>query len=555
MLTCRKIRCFKNSLNKVNPILFIILTGLCLKTYGQVNESPKTGVYEYLYRMAQKGMIDWNDYRLPLDRKEIAAALDQLAASNQQLSKTEASELRFYEQEYAFDAADSSTHDTKILFRKDAANRLRAGLFEKGQARLFVDPVFGLQYLKTSNSSGRQYFTGIRLGGYFGKRWGFNFSFRDNTEKGDTLSHNRSFTPAQGIIPTMETNRYLNYSSLNFNIGYKWSNGAISAGQENLTWGYGIGGNTVLSDKVPSFPFIKFDFSPWSWLHFNYFHGWLHSNIIDSAASYNTGTGLYNSDREVYRSKFIAHHSIKVTPVKGLDLAVGESIVYSDKLNFAYLIPINFFKIYDHYNSRYNIRAGDNSQFFGLISSRNHLKNTHAYAQLFIDEIRPAKIFNNNEKRNQLGYTLGINRTDLFIPYLTAGIEYSRINPFVYNNLIPAQTYESHSYPLGDWMGNNADRLYLFLHYVPLPKMKIKAWHQQIRKGPGGSLEQQYYIMPQPKFLFEKLFNYKEAGISVRYEWLNKLVFYGELNKVTTTYVNGNTTKNNGIKIGFSYGL
>ncbi|HET7896868.1 MAG TPA: capsule assembly Wzi family protein, partial [Flavisolibacter sp.] len=235
--------------------------------------------------------------------------------------------------------------------------------------------------------------------------------------------------------------------------------------------------------------------------------------------------------------------------------AIGESIVYSDKLNFGYLIPINFFKVYDQVNSRYNIKAGDNSQFFGFISSRNHIKNTHLYAQVFIDEIRASKIFDKRERRNQLGYTIGASKTDLFAHYFTVGAEYSRVNPFVYNNLIPAQTYTNHSYVLGDWMGNNADRFYLFAQYVPLPKLRMKLWHQSIRKGAGGTLYQQYYQVPQPPFLFEKLFDYKETAFSIRYEWINRLVASLEFNSITTTNVNASPVKQNALRFGISYGL
>jgi len=251
----------------------------------------------------------------------------------------------------------------------------------------------------------------------------------------------------------------------------------------------------------------------------------------------------------------MAHHSITVTPAKGLDIAVGESVIYSDRLNFAYLIPINFFKVYDQYNSRYNITAGDNSQFFGLVSSRNLIKKTHMYAQVFIDEIRASRIFNKRERRNQLGYTLGINRTDFFLNSLTLGIEYSRINPFVYNNLIPTQTYTSNTYSLGDWMGNNADRVYLFAQYIPAAKLNIKLSYQKIRKGESGTLEQQYYAVPQPQFLFKKLFDYKEAGFSVRYELINRLMLALETNFISIQYLAASSYRQNGLRFGFTYGL
>jgi hypothetical protein len=545
---------FKN-LNSLRKAFFLtVVIAVSFTSYSQVNELNSSTVHDYLYRMAQKGLIRWKDYQMPLDRKTISLNLDSLSSIQNRLTKTEIKELEFYKQEYVFDDFNSPATE-KVFLKKDAVNRFRLAMYKSGGAKIFVDPLIGLQILKAGDKNSKQYFSGIRLAGYFGKRWGFNFAFRDNTEKGDTLTHLSSFAPVEAAVPTIETGRSINYSSFNYNIGYSWSNGSLSAGQENLSWGYGLAGNIALSGRAPSFPFIKFDFDPWKWLHFSYFHGWLQSNIVDSARAYNTGTGIYNSTREFYFPKFIAHHSITATPVKGLDIAVGESIIYSDKLNFAYLIPINFFKIYDQTNSRYNINAGDNSQFFGFVSSRNHIRNTHIYAQLFIDEIRASKIFNKRERRNQLGYTFGINRTDLFLNYLTAGIECSRINPFVYNNLMPTQTYQSHSYSLGDWMGNNADRLYLFTQYVPLPKLKIKLWYQEIRKGEAGTLDQQYYAVPQPQFLFKKLFDYKEAGFLARYEFINRLMLTLELNSISIQYVNAASKRENGLKLGFSYGL
>lgn len=177
------------------------------------------------------------------------------------------------------------------------------------------------------------------------------------------------------------------------------------------------------------------------------------------------------------------------------------------------------------------------------------------YAQIFIDEIRASKVFNKRERRNQIGYTLGINKTDLFAQYLTVGIEYSRINPFVYNNLMPTQTYETQSYSLGDWMGNNADRLYVFSQYVPVAKLKIKLWYQKIRKGEKGTLYQQYYAVPQPPFLFTKLFDYKEAGFSARYELINRLMLSFEVTSTKINYTNASSPDQKSLRLGFTYGL
>lgn len=535
--------------------LFIFVLVVTSQGFAQINEAPQTPVYQYLYRMAEKGKIDWNDYQLPLDRRQIFTALTQLAAQESTLSKTETRELNFYLQEYAFDSLNASTPERRSILRKDSAGRFRMLLLEKGTTKIFADPAFGASYFRSAGLHNLHSYSGLRMAGYFGEHWGFNFSYVDNTERGDTLARDRKFSSEEGIVPTIKTANLVNYGNLRYNLAYRWSNGSLSAGKDALIWGYGIGGNVILSGRAPAFPYIKFDYSPWPWLRFSYFHGWLQSNIIDSAQTYNTGNNVFGGVREIYRPKFIAHHSVSVTPVRGLNIVVGESVVYSEKLNIGYLVPISFFRALDHYASRYNFNAGDNSQFFGLVSIRNVLKNTHAYAQIFIDEIQLSTIFNPKKNRNQLGYTIGLNRTDLFFPYLTAGAEYTRINPFVYSNFISTQTYESQAYPLGDWMGNNADRLHFFLRYTPVAKLRLTFWHQNVRKGGPGTIEQQYSPAPQPPFLFGKLFTYKEVGASLNYEWLHRLVLSMKWTYSTLDYTSGITQRGNSIKIGFGYGL
>ena len=202
---------------------------------------------------------------------------------------------------------------------------------------------------------------------------------------------------------------------------------------------------------------------------------------------------------------------------------MGESIIYSDKLDPGFFIPINLFKFYDNNRSNYSINAGSNGQYFLQISSRNQIKNIHLYASTFIDEIRVGEIFNKSKSRNQLGYTIGGSVTDVIVPYLTLGAEYSRINPFVYSNLIPAQTYTSYNYSLGDWMGNNFDRKIIFLKYSPLPKLKLIARYQDIRKGGAGTIVQQYLAEPQPAFLFDLQNKRKDIYLQATYEWIHNL--------------------------------
>ncbi len=129
-----------------------------------------------------------------------------------------------------------------------------------------------------------------------------------------------------------------------------------------LIWGYGEGGLLTLSSKAPSFPYLRLDLYPTDWISFNYFHAWLESDVVDS-------TGIYPSYRDgysriQYRSKYLASHTLTLRPFTGLSFSLGESVVYSDKLESLYLFPLSFFRAADHYYSNQSNDAGANSQFF-----------------------------------------------------------------------------------------------------------------------------------------------------------------------------------------------
>jgi hypothetical protein len=174
---------------------------------------------------------------------------------------------------------------------------------------------------------------------------------------------------------------------------------------------------------------------------------------------------------------------------------------------------------------------------------------------LFIDEIKVSSLFNKTESRNQLGFNLGVSITDVFIPYLSLGAEYTRVNPFVYSNLIPAQTYSSYNYSLGDWMGNNFDRAILFAKYTPIAKLKLLARFQKIRKGGPGTIYQQYAVQPQPSFFFDYIKTRSDVFLQARYEYINNIYLTSSITLMQSKLTNGNIIIDDTIQLGISVGL
>lgn len=530
---------------------------LSLNSFAQVvYENHRSEVYNFLYRLSMKGLIQFNDQVRPISRIYIEQCLDSVEIKSSQLSSIEKAELSFYKKEYT-DAKMNGVEEANRFFTKDANGRWRAISIQTKNLMMRVDPVLTAGLQSRQVGAVRQYSSGFRLYGYAGKKWAFNFSFNDINETGTGIDTLRTGSSETGINGRIASNKQsVNFAELRASISYSFKNGSISLGKDYLLLGYGENGRTILSDKAPTYPYLRLDYQPLSWLRFNYTHAWLNSTIIDSNRTYNTGVTPFGGRREFFLRKFMAQHSLTFMPIKGLDITIGESMVYSDRFDAGYLIPVLFFKAYDNLVSNGNINSGGNGQLFLQASSRNHLKNTHLYGSLFIDEIRIGSIFNRNKSRNQVGYTLGATITDIGLPYLTLGAEYTRINPFVYRNLTPAQDYTSQDYSLGDWMGNNADRWIIHAKYTPIPRLKINLRYQQIRKGGAGTYDQQYFQEPQPPFLFNLQSHQKEWFLQASYQWIPNLYLNASFSaQQTTNMVSGSKTNNDLLHLGVAFGL
>jgi len=406
------------------------------------------------------------------------------------------------------------------IISKDPFDRYR--LFSYGDTlfKINASPILGYE---TGTRDGAKYshrWDGLYMYGYLGNNIGYSFRFQDNSEDGTTIDKTKNFTPVSGISISKSDINNIQYDDINVNLAYNWSWGDLSVGKDYLNWGYGQSGLLVLSDKAPSFPFIRLDIRPVKWLSFNYIHAWLNSGVIDSTQLFSTA--LPGEPSTVFRDKFLAQHSLTLTPTTGLDISVGESIIYSGQLQLAYLIPIMFFSSADHYLSENNNNAGGNCQMFMGVSSRNEIKNTHLYGTLFIDELTLEGLFNPATQRNQIGFTLGGSVTDLPVDNLTLTLEFTKIYPYVYTHYVPTLTYQNNGYVMGEWTGNNADLVYGALNYRFLRGLQATLWSQYIRKG-GQGPESDQYTLPQPPFLYGLRTNYAYLGAEIKYEITHEL--------------------------------
>jgi hypothetical protein len=249
-----------------------------------------------------------------------------------------------------------------------------------------------------------------------------------------------------------------------------WKWGAIGIVKDHAEWGNNYNGANILSGRTPSFAQIKLQLTPVRWFEFNYIHGWLVSEVVDSSASYWDGDAY----RAVFYPKYIAANMFTFRPVRNLAFSFGNSIVYSDmNVHLAYLVPFLFYKSVDHTLNATNAagQTGQNSQLFIDISSRN-IKNLHLFLTLFVDEFSIKRVSDPNAY-NFLSWKGGFRLSNWPVQNLIFTGEYTYTLPMTYQHNIATTTFESNHYNLGHYLRDNSQNLYVAVTCKPVRGLVI----------------------------------------------------------------------------------
>ena len=540
-----------------NRIIVVVLIFFTSFSFAQVsNVNLNNDIYDYLSKMSQKGIINYNDFVKPISRKTVSQKLIIIRQKYNLLTNLQKEELKFYESEYGYEIEEESEKskgkseikaseewrsgegkegglgedeirgDQFNFVKKDEYDRWRFFNYKNDLMNLNVEPLGGYEIANWEKSNYQNLILGLKFYGRIGNYVGFNFELKQTRESPRVTNflYNR-FSKNTLIDLQLSDAERLEHAQFNINIGSDWGWGSFTIGKNHLNFGYAENGKIILSDKAPSFPYIRLDIKPTNWFRFNYVHAWLNSEVVDSSSFYSSWRYRENSntDKFAYYPKFLAMHSVTFSFWDGVDFSLGESAVYSDNLQLAYLIPIMFFDLADEYLNRSNNYAGASTQLFLALSSKNHIKNTHFYSSFHADELTPEGLFDPKTQYYKFAFTFGASTIDLPINNLGLKLEYTKVYPGNYRHFIPTLTYESSSAVMGHWIGDNGDLVYAAIDYTFFRGLKIKLWTQFIRKGTEAHGNRAYQIQfPQPGFLFTDNFsdrkNYTYYGLDVNYQ-------------------------------------
>jgi len=465
-------------------------------------------VYWFLKRMeARELLTNYRDAVKPLSRLEITTRLKALESRVNEMTPMERDEYEFLKGEFTYELA--------FLAGDPEPSEIRWHLVSteyKGGVMNF-DLIGRFSYLSLYNGHDRLRDQGVRLYGYAFNDVGYYFNFADSREVGSGINVNKVNTPDPGIVLTKQTSEAIEYNTTEAQLTFHIGAFQFSLEKMQNDWGLARHGNLTFSYKAPSYPQIKMRVPVTDWLDFTYLHAELNSNIIDSSRSYHAySSSLMDIYRPVDHLKYMAAHMVEFTPFKGVDVSLGESVVYSDRGPLLiYLIPIMFFKSAEHYNG-----DKDNIQWFGNLDL-NVIPKLNLYFSLFIDELNLDDITKPLQERNQIGVTAGFQTYDIPFKNLELIAEYTRINPWVYSHKYPETDFTNNGYVMGNWMGQNADNLYLDLSYRPKRSIAVGAMMQVFRKGGLADVAYQYRT-PSLPFLHGPSHEERSFGLHARYE-------------------------------------
>ena len=535
-----------------------------------------TQVYDFIDELADMKIISVSSVVKPYDRNQIAAWLMEASKADTLLSVRQRKELRFYLNDFAlecegmYDGIVQWSNVGKVVNRElwgdafqitdnrlqitDSADSLLPAL-PKFSLSLFqpafhyadrnfeckINPILGMDL--TMNGRGmvmhRWYgaeiradivdhlavwgsirdhsFDGSLLDEEYFKSVGFS------TRYGAQLSRPQFLNTEMGV-QYKEATYGGDYSEIRAGIkAYSWW-GSIGLVKDNLQWGDSYHSANIFSGRAPSFPMIELKLKPCRWFRLDYIHGWLVSNVIDSTNYFVEEQYTDSTVRVHYRpkNKFIAANMLTFTPVKGLDLSIGNSIVYSENnVQAAYFIPIAFYKSLDHLLTKGLAIENQNSQLFFNISTRN-LKYTHFYASVFIDEIKFARFKPSHPENNPISWKVGGCLSNWPIKNLSLNVEYTRTNILNYTHSIDVLTWTSNSYNLGHYLGDNADELYVALTYKPIRSLTFNLHYvmankyneyKYVRRGVVSVISQKPFA--------ERVWRNDEVKLHVVYEVVN----------------------------------
>lgn len=506
--------------------LFLILFAIATVTAGNLSaqvvyQPTTTTVYDFIDELANLQLIEINSAVKPYSRRLIAAKLAGVSDSlRHELNNRQLQELDFYLKDFGKELQTGKDWDRRwdLFYHSDSVFSVT------------VNPVSGGRAWYNDNGFVFQRSIGGEAWATFGEHVGAYVRLRDSGVN-EIFSADHHLTPMDGQNYKYNQGEFIegqrsDFSELRGGIHFSWDWGSVGVVKDRPEWGNNYRSANIFSGRAPSYVYLDLKLHPVHWFDFNYIHGWLVSEELDSARTYLTPHG----QRKVFMNKNIAANLFTIKPFSHLHFSFGNSIVYSETgFQPLYYIPFMLFRAMDHtYTGTGSNEVGQNAQIFFDVSVRS-LRKVHFYATWFIDEISVSNVLDSDQHTNVWSIKAGTKYSNL-LPNLDVTVEYTQTNPWAYRHQIASTTFESNQYNLGYYLGENSREFYGEITYRPLRRLKASVFGALAEKGPQHEYEIVQGNANVTGLVFMETTDWRslEMGLRVDYEIIHDaLVFLG----------------------------
>ena len=441
-------------------------------------------VYLFLRRMMLEGNIEgYNPANIPVSRAEVADYLKVLKGVK--ISERDKELLNDFNVEFSHELEGDLRRSVSLVndfrgksfFDNDKQKYIYA--YSDSNKSLFLDFMGNVSQRTSWGDSLRS--NAITLGelGFRVRGTLFNsVGFYLRASNGQVISGEKKDRDFAAMTdPKLKGNWRFNTQGKNFDTfeGYvryqtetRWL--ALTAGREAVFQGNGYIDRMYLSGNTVPYDFLKFDLSGGA-LRYTFMYGTLKGDSLGKDIRY----------------KNVASHKLDVLFSKKFRMGFWESVTISDNaLSFTFLNPLSFLTSADLNTG--TISSDNNNALMGLDFEVIPFKNLALQGTLIIDDLELSTLFSDDPMSgvNKFAYQTGIIWNNAFtLPTLTAAVEYTRIDPFVFAHATYKSQYTNWAMPLGHAMPPNSDQIAVKFIYYPYYRLKLDLAYIHQRHAEG----------------------------------------------------------------------
>ncbi len=508
---------------------------------GSPPTSPDAEIYHFFNLCAERGILPANISTIKLlSYAEVSSYLWRVADSYPLLSKDKVlvDDLNYFLREYAIDLKDKVEEQRHLRSVGWSPSRAlenphwRLFHLQNQQGYIIFDPVIGMRVDYGEKRIIRRG-SGVKFYGRF-HFLGYNFKFVDYTERGNGpyTSRDQLLEDRYGYVGPLLGGNETYYDINEAHLSLEFSKFNLIYGKGQVNWGPGHFSNLLLTSNATAFDRFQINIRINKYLRYSYLTGKLKDITTPTDTLYKLPDGKW---RMASDKKWVAAHRLEYCPWQWLVVAINEAVVWGERgLDLAYINPLAFF-----YSAQHSGGDCDNVLMCGDFKIIYPTKGT-LYGALLIDDMKTSAI-GTSDIANKIGYLCGISTSSLGISGCEIGLEYLRLDPFVYTHIYPINRYTHWRANLGSDLKPNSDRLTLWGQYRLIRQLVLDCNISRNRHGTlGGSPEDvrpEGFDEKEASLLSGTRSNWIRSEVSLKWEFIPAaLVQVGWINNDKNTF-------------------